>query len=219
MNERSFIRRGMKSREDKPRSRQELRREELHAKASEVFAARGFAATRISDIARAAGISQGLLYRYFPSKDALYVEIVGASFAKLNEAAEGLEKAPLPPRRKIEMALEGLLSGIERDAVFSNRVLLIAQSSISEGVPGKIGEILKAESSKPYQVIERILKEGQRDGSILPGNSRDLAVLFWTTVKGLALHRVAVGETFRAPELGLVTRLFFAENKLEKKTL
>lgn len=199
----------MKRGRTKPKERQELRREELHARASEVFASRGFAATRISDIARAAKISQGLLYRYFPSKDALFVEIVRSSFAKLNEAATLLEAAPLPARRKIEMALEGMIGGMEKDDLFANRVLLIAQASISEGVPDEIREVLKSESGKPYESIARIMKAGQREGTIAEGDPKALAVLFWTTIKGLALHRVTVGAAFRAPALGLVTRLFF----------
>jgi TetR/AcrR family transcriptional regulator, transcriptional repressor of aconitase len=40
-----------------------------------LFAAKGFAQTTTKDLAKAAGVSEPLLYRHFPSKEALYLEI------------------------------------------------------------------------------------------------------------------------------------------------
>ena len=40
-----------------------------------LFAKQGFAATTTKELARAAGVSEPLLYRHFPSKEALYLEI------------------------------------------------------------------------------------------------------------------------------------------------
>jgi len=40
-----------------------------------LFARKGFARTTTKDLAKAAGVSEPLLYRHFPSKDALYLEI------------------------------------------------------------------------------------------------------------------------------------------------
>jgi AcrR family transcriptional regulator len=49
----------------------EERRIQILDIALEVFAAKGFAGTSVKDIAGAAGISQGLMYHYYPSKEAL----------------------------------------------------------------------------------------------------------------------------------------------------
>jgi AcrR family transcriptional regulator len=46
----------------------QARREDLLLAARRVFARSGLAATRISDIAADAGVSQGLVYHYFPAK-------------------------------------------------------------------------------------------------------------------------------------------------------
>src|SRR5258706_4205623 len=40
-----------------------------------LFALKGFAETTTKDLAKAAGVSEPLLYKHFPSKEALYVEI------------------------------------------------------------------------------------------------------------------------------------------------
>src|SRR5689334_11708617 len=41
-----------------------------------VFVAKGFAATKLDDVAVAAGISKGLLYRYFDNKAELFKEVI-----------------------------------------------------------------------------------------------------------------------------------------------
>ena len=53
----------------------EERRKAIIDAALPLFARKGFAATTTKDLARAAGVSEPLLYRHFPSKEALYMEI------------------------------------------------------------------------------------------------------------------------------------------------
>jgi AcrR family transcriptional regulator len=50
-------------------------RRRLYTTAIQLIAARGWHATTLRDVARAAGVSVGLLYRYFPSKRAIVLEL------------------------------------------------------------------------------------------------------------------------------------------------
>lgn len=52
------------------------RRETILDAAAEVFGEKGFEATRMEDVARAADIAKGLLYKHFASKDALFEALV-----------------------------------------------------------------------------------------------------------------------------------------------
>lgn len=52
----------------------EVRRQELLDTAMELFAQKGYEETSMGDIARAAGVAQGLCYRYFDSKQKLFQE-------------------------------------------------------------------------------------------------------------------------------------------------
>lgn len=56
--------------------RKDERPSEIINAALELFAERGYAATRLDDIASAAGISKGSLYRYFDNKESLFREMV-----------------------------------------------------------------------------------------------------------------------------------------------
>lgn len=59
------------------RRRKEARPAELIDAAIEVFAEKGFAASRLEDVARRAGVSKGTAYLYFPNKEALFKAAVG----------------------------------------------------------------------------------------------------------------------------------------------
>ena len=58
------------------RRRKEARPAEILDAALACFAERGFAATRLDDVARHAGITKGTLYLYFPNKEELFKEVV-----------------------------------------------------------------------------------------------------------------------------------------------
>ncbi|MGL1931535.1 MAG: TetR/AcrR family transcriptional regulator [Desulfotalea sp.] len=53
----------------------EERRADIIQSVIPVFAEKGFSATKTKDLAKAANVSEAMLYRHFPSKEALYEEI------------------------------------------------------------------------------------------------------------------------------------------------
>jgi AcrR family transcriptional regulator len=61
----------------------EFRRSEILAAATKVFAGKGFEATRMEDVAKAARLAKGTLYLYFPSKDAIYEAAVRQALSTL----------------------------------------------------------------------------------------------------------------------------------------
>ena len=80
------------------------RRELLLAVARRVFAERGFAATTMDDVARAAGFTKPILYQYFDSKTDLYREIVVQTAARLLRQLDVAVHATQSPRARIEVA-------------------------------------------------------------------------------------------------------------------
>ncbi|MHB8826976.1 MAG: TetR/AcrR family transcriptional regulator [Acidimicrobiales bacterium] len=80
------------------------RRELLLAVARRVFAERGFTATTMDDVARAAGFTKPILYQYFDSKTDLYREIVSQTAATLLNQLELAVHTTESPRARIEVA-------------------------------------------------------------------------------------------------------------------
>jgi AcrR family transcriptional regulator len=74
-----------------PRNRaekSEARRQAIIAAALEEFCARGFAATRLDDVAARAGVAKGTIYLHFDDKEALFRDIVGTMLVPLVAALE-----------------------------------------------------------------------------------------------------------------------------------
>src|SRR5580765_466161 len=74
----------------KPRMSAEERKLAIVKAALPLFARQGFAETTTKDLARAAGVSEPLLYKHFPSKEALYLEIQNFSCKTIDPAIKKL---------------------------------------------------------------------------------------------------------------------------------
>jgi AcrR family transcriptional regulator len=70
--------------------RKEARPHELTAAALSLFVERGFAATRLDEIAARAGVSKGTLYLYFDSKEALFEAVIREGIVPALEEGEAL---------------------------------------------------------------------------------------------------------------------------------
>ena len=111
-------------------------RERLYAIAMQLIASRGYEATTLRDIAKEAGVSVGLLYRYFPSKEAVVIELYDElSSEYAHQAAEmplgkwrdrfifALKTSldVLRPHRIALRALTPILVGDPEEGIFSAR--------------------------------------------------------------------------------------------------
>ncbi|BBU21975.1 TetR/AcrR family transcriptional regulator [Mycobacterium xenopi] len=94
--------------DEAPNRRSQLksdRRSQLLAAAERLFAERGFLAVRLEDIGAAAGVSGPAIYRHFPNKESLLVELlVGISTRLLTGARDVTSRHPDPAE-----ALDGLI--------------------------------------------------------------------------------------------------------------
>ncbi|QNK47042.1 TetR/AcrR family transcriptional regulator [Brevibacterium sp. PAMC23299] len=88
-------------------------KEKILAAAMELFIKQGYYATSISDIAKQAGISKGLLYNYYKGKEELLSEMVED---RIKEVAEVMEEAFTlnTPREQLEHIINGAIDNIHQ---------------------------------------------------------------------------------------------------------
>jgi AcrR family transcriptional regulator len=72
------------------RRRKDARPEEIVAAALDVFVERGFAATKLEDVARQAGVTKGTIYLYFENKEALFKAVVRETIVPVIAKGEAL---------------------------------------------------------------------------------------------------------------------------------
>ena len=78
------------------------RRQQLIDVAREIFAARGYHATSMDDIAEAAGVTKPVLYQHFPSKRALYLELLTDTGDQLLRALSAATQRATSGRERVE---------------------------------------------------------------------------------------------------------------------
>src|SRR2546425_1622575 len=95
--DRSLVRHAVtpSKRQPKPRwkRRKDARPGEIVAAALEVFGERGFAATKLADVARRAGVTKGTVYLYFDSKEALFKAVVRETIVPVIAQGEALARS------------------------------------------------------------------------------------------------------------------------------
>jgi AcrR family transcriptional regulator len=86
------------------RRRKQDRPQELQAAALTLFVEKGYAATRIEEVAQHAGVSKGTLYLYYPNKEELFKAVVRQNLAGL--IAEGQEMVAQYQGRSADLLVE-----------------------------------------------------------------------------------------------------------------
>lgn len=79
-------------------ARSAARREAILAAALDEFSDRGFAATRLDDVAKRAGVAKGTIYLYFRDKESLFQDLVSDMLTPMVGIIEALGQADLPMR-------------------------------------------------------------------------------------------------------------------------
>lgn len=127
-----------------------------------LFVRKGIAATTTKDIAAAAEIAEGTIYRHFPSKDALAAEAFLDNYLPFAKILDAIQRRAEGPRRKVEAMVRHAYAAFDRDRdIFA--FLLIAQ----HGPVAPIG----ADTPTPVTVLEDAIRTGIQAGVV-----RDLDV-------------------------------------------
>jgi AcrR family transcriptional regulator len=93
------------------------RREAIIEAAMDEFIARGYAATRLDDVANRAGVAKGTIYLHFKDKEALFQELVRTALVPLI----GRLAAPPAAGGSVRAALEGFAQTFAQEVVATRR--------------------------------------------------------------------------------------------------
>ena len=165
-------------------------REDMKSKilkmSSVYFAKNGFGDTKIGDLAKHIGIGQGTIYLYFKSKEELFEEIRKAADNEEEVSKlKMLSKLPIPAKTKINKISEEIVKRLSDDAEYAVKITIRTQLML---------ENEDLYSDRVYKVLETIIKQGQKEKTIVIGDPTYLADLYWGTVFLSALKMLYIKE-------------------------
>jgi AcrR family transcriptional regulator len=160
----------------------EQRKRDLLAVSLALFVRKGYDGTAVRDIAAEAGISAGLLFHYFPTKEDILRELLSQARSGVLEMVDRLELAADPLEGFRDIARFILLSFTEASTV--ELFLLVHQVKTFKLAPGLDSGVLDTAG-----MIERSLaaiERGQAAGLFKKENPRALSLAFWGALQGIA---------------------------------
>ncbi|MCE5235259.1 MAG: TetR/AcrR family transcriptional regulator [Clostridiaceae bacterium] len=186
----------------------DARRVKIRASALRQFALKGLGAARIQDIAAEIGMAQGLLYHYYPSKEALYLDLAQGALDKTIETVEAVQGMRGKAHDKLLYLMRILTGTIEQDESYAQTLCLLSQSTAPLKLSDEDRNFLEEKRLFPYHVLAELFHEGQSEGSVEDGEPMDFSLLFWSLVTGLALHRTTYETPFPMPDHRILATMF-----------
>jgi AcrR family transcriptional regulator len=148
------------------RRRKEDRPAEITRAALSAFSEKGYDATRVTDVARRAGISKGLLYLYFRTKEELFKAVIKSVVVpKLDALREAADHTEL----SAEEFLRGPFLDFARDVPRSPARILV-RLLIAEGPkhPDLTAWYWENVVARGVETLRQLVDRGVRDGEFRP---------------------------------------------------
>jgi AcrR family transcriptional regulator len=168
-------------------------REKILGAARSVFARKGFAATKMADIAAVAGVSYGLAYHYFTNKDTVFAVLVERAVQGSLKLHQHALEQPGTPWDRMTWLVSQIFDGL-RDQ--SEYFMLVVQMLTTEVVPEELRERTYKQIAISKHVLRQLIVEGQAAGQIVPGDPDRLTTLWNSCIQGLAISAFLEQELF-----------------------
>ncbi|MEG1003321.1 TetR/AcrR family transcriptional regulator [Clostridium sp.] len=172
----------------------DIRRNEIIEVALDLFIRKGYAATKITDIAKGVGMSTGLLFHYFKSKENLYEELIKNALKGPNSI---MDDKGMDPLIYFEVITKQLFRLIKERPSFSKYFVLINQAHYNESAPECVKRIIN--EFDIFKFTAEIIKKGQERDEIKEGNPLALGIAFWCAINGIA-EQISKNPHYPCPE-------------------
>ena len=182
------------------RRRKEARPAEITAAALDVFADRGFAAAKLDDIARRAGVAKGSIYLYFSTKEELFRAVVRSAIVPDLEMVRGAAEAFDGPLAELApRLLAGAAAVLSRPPIAGVARMVIGES---RNFPD-LARIWHDEVVSPViDTVARAIARAQERGEVRNGDPRLYAFsLLGPLIMAMLFRDVFGGISSQPPDL------------------
>ncbi|MBT0962302.1 TetR/AcrR family transcriptional regulator [Denitromonas sp. IR12] len=144
------------------RRRKEARPQELTAAALALFVEKGFAATRLDEVAARAGVSKGTLYLYFDSKEALFLAVIREGIVPVIEEGRKLLAAHADdPERMLREYLFGWWAMIGNTELGGVPKLMTSEAqNFPEVAQYYVREVIQPGKAMMREILDRGVAKG-----------------------------------------------------------
>ncbi|MDE7263862.1 MAG: TetR/AcrR family transcriptional regulator [Anaeroplasmataceae bacterium] len=181
------------------------RMEEIEEGALYYFAKYGLRGAKISDLSKYLGISQGLIYRYYASKEELFKVVSSKWIQNRDTNFQGLVEAPISSVEKIKFLTKHVETSIRADKKFAAFFTIFENESLTSGT--KEGTMFYDWSNEPITMLATIIRQGQENHEpIHEGDPFQMAVGYWGYVFAVS-HNYISTDSLAWYDLNILNRM------------
>jgi AcrR family transcriptional regulator len=158
-----------------------------------VFARQGFHTSRVSDIADAAGVAYGLVYHYFPSKEAILDTLFLERWDVMLDAIAEADSTHSGPRDKLRAIAAFIVDSYRHDPELMKVIIVEVTRAANT-----FGRTHLAKIRDAYALIAGIVARAQQEGTFRPEIPPEFAALAFY---GL-VEQVLTGWIFESTPIG-----------------
>lgn len=198
-----------------PRSQQQFEemrsatKEKIHAAAARLFVLKGFGSTNVQEIADVAGISIGLLYRHYKTKEDLFNAIARDAYAGLQDIT-ALFRSDGSPKALFDAFVTVIHDDFSRGEELAHLLILMKQAALTGAVNQNQNPIAQ-ENVEMFRATADLIKRGQELGEFRPGDPYEMAIFFFSVIQGLADMKVVLQPDFAMPAQSILTAFLYRE--------
>jgi AcrR family transcriptional regulator len=174
-----------------PGSSSDATRQRILTAACECFGARGYEATTNNDIGDRAGVTGAAIYRYFDSKQVLYVEAVAAAHREILPFFRDAVSGATTAREGLVALARAYAAAYDRFPTLSPFLAGIAEEMRRHP---ELASALMAEPETVLTIVVEIVERGVGRGEIEPDRSSAIVSMFLAATIGLSLHASIAGK-------------------------
>jgi AcrR family transcriptional regulator len=167
------------------RAAREEAAERILAAAAKVFAHRGYAGTKVADIAAQAGVSSGLVHHYFATKADVFRTLITTIMSAATTTPQEALDRPGTPGENLRWMLEQMLLGA---AYLPEHYLLTMQAQMSEAAPEDVRTLITERGAVGFALMTEVVARAQREGTARAGDPVALMVHLLAVIQGLAIQ-------------------------------
>jgi len=161
------------------------RQEQILSAALSIFVQKGFSATRLTDIASAAGVSYGLVSYYFGNKEELYIAVISRGYQCGLDIFESALQMPGSPWERLMFICQEILSRIRYLPEAPDYLCLINQVETDQFISEKIRSKSRNYEKRSLEILVELIRQGQAAGQVVPGDPVELAIIYNAALRGL----------------------------------
>jgi TetR/AcrR family fatty acid metabolism transcriptional regulator len=150
-----------------PSDAREARSAQILRAAAAVFAARGYEATRVHDIAAEAGVAYGLVYHYFGSKDRLLQTVFTRAWGAFADDLDGIARSGRAPPDQVRAVVDYLFGALD---TFPDVVRVVVLEYGRAARAGGAG-VAHPDVARALGSLAAIFRAGAEAGVLRPGLS------------------------------------------------